>query len=667
MNRRAVDDISLKRLLWMAGIVIGASLPHWPTLPLWIPLLLITSVAWRLAGRLAGAPLPNRAFRLLFVLSALFAVLAQYRTINGLNAGSALLVVMIALKFLETSRQRDQLVLIMISYFLVFAGLLYQSSFVTGAYVIGFAWLTTVGLLQLGRRGDLMRNGPTAKLAGRLLVQATPIMIVLFLLFPRLPGPLWAIPGTATSGTSGLSDSMSPGDITELGLSDEVAFRVDFHGQPPRAEDLYWRGPVLTHFNGRTWTRREGIWQRAETTLRHSGEPVEYRVMLEPQRQAWIFALDMPARWSAPGRQNIGMQSDYQLRAFFRNSSASRFDYEVTSYTDYTAMEPLNASEKALYLELPEGFNPRTRAMTAEWRAEGLSAGEIIERALSVFRDNGFFYTLTPPPLGVNSVDDFIFETKEGFCEHYASAFTIMMRAAGIPARVVTGYQGGELNSLGSYYIIRQSNAHAWTEVWLENRGWVRVDPIVAVAPERISLGSSSSALDGSLAPGSAFSRISWLRDAALAWDAVNTYWHDWIVNYGPQLQRALLESLGFERPRWGQMFAIAIAATTGCLTLLAAYSAWQSRRRGPADPAEQLFAKFARQLRRVKVAPRTASEGPVAFGNRAARSAPTYAEPIERIVHAYLRARYEPDAQGRGLAELRALVGEFRPARSSA
>jgi transglutaminase-like putative cysteine protease len=659
-------DISLNRLLWMGGIVLGASLPHWPTLPLWAPAMLASSVLWRIGSKTVGLPFPSRPVRYALAAAAVLAVAWEFRTLNGLNAGSALLVVMIALKFLESRSHRDQLVLMMISYFLVFAGLLYQRNFVSGTYVLAFVWVTTIGLLQLGRRGSLMRAWPTAKFAARLLLQATPVMVVLFLLFPRLPGPLWAMPGDLSSGATGLADTMSPGDITNLGLSDEVAFRVEFLDDPPPPNQLYWRGPVLSNFNGRTWSRREGMWQQAEKTLEFFSEPIHYRVMLEPSEHSWAFALEMPSLVSASRGLGLRMQSDYQLRAYAPRGFGTRLDYEVTSHTGYRANEVLDARQLEPYLALPPDFNPRTLAMMTAWKEESLDAHGLIARALDFFRTDEFFYTLAPPALGQHSIDEFLFETKEGFCEHYASAFAFMMRAAGIPSRVVTGYQGGELNYIGSYYIIRQSDAHAWSEVWLEGEGWVRVDPVGAVAPERIALGTSRTALSGNRGPGTALTRLSWARQLVLAWDAVNTYWTNWIVGYGPRLQRALLEKLGFDRPRFAGTFALAIGATIACLILLRVYLQWSSRTRHSPDAAEQCFARFMQRLKRVEIAPRAPTETPQAFAARAAGGLPSSAAKIRQIVATYLTARYEPDADGDNLASLEALVAEFKPMRNA-
>ncbi|MGD8810403.1 MAG: DUF3488 and transglutaminase-like domain-containing protein, partial [Gammaproteobacteria bacterium] len=466
-RRRQTDNISLRRLGWMGAVVVGASIPHWAALPAWIPALLVVSIAWRIAASSLNLPLPNRPIRFVLAGSAFSLTFFEYQTINGLDAGSALLVVMIALKFLESQTQRDQLVLMLISYFLVFAGLLREDTALSGVYLLVFVWLTTVGLMQLGRRGDLMRTRFTTRLAGRMLLQSVPIMIALFVLFPRLPGPLWQTNESEDAGSTGLSDSMAPGDITNLGLSDEIAFRVAFADSAPAAQDLYWRGPVLAEFDGRTWTPRRGMWLNARNTLSFRGEPVQYTVSLEPGKRRWAFALEMPAEWSTSRRRNIVMRSDYQLVTFGAEPPSSRLSYDVTSYSDFTAAEPLTASQQAVYLRLPEGYNPRTAELMDALRRDAGSPTEIVNKALSYFSDGEFFYTLTPPPLGRDSVDDFLFATKEGFCEHYASAFTVMMRFAGIPARVVTGYHGAELNPYGQYYIVREYNAHAWAEVWL--------------------------------------------------------------------------------------------------------------------------------------------------------------------------------------------------------
>ena len=661
-------SIENKRLLWTTAIVVGASLPHWPSLSPWIPALLLLCVAWRLAVGFYDWRPASRIVRLPLSLGAFLAVLFQHRTLNGVEAGSALLVVMIALKVLESRSQRDQLVLIMICYFLMFAGLLSDRGPLTAAYTVVLVWLATVALIQIGRRGELLPYRATGLFSGRLLLHAMPLMIALFILFPRLPGPLWALPGSTSSGATGLNDTMSPGDITNLALSDEVAFRVEFEGRPPRARDLYWRGPSLSEFNGRTWSMQQGTMRRGErvaATIEYRGEPTSYRVMLEPNGRNWAFALDMPREWS--GDSSLRMGSDYQLGFFFGGPRPRNFDYSVTSHVDYRAREPLTEGERATFRALPERGNPRARELAESWLADSPSGATIVERAMAYLRSQPFAYTLTPPALGAQPVDEFLFETREGFCEHYASALTFLLRAAGLPARVVMGYQGGELNALGGYYIVRQTDAHAWTEVWLEDQGWIRVDGVAAVAPERVAFGYDGFGSGGVTAAAAAL-RARWSRPVALLWDAVNTRWQAWIVGYGPELQRSLLETLGFTSLRRAQRSAVllglAVVATLTLLIGLSAYLSWRRRPRGGVDAAALCFARFVRQLPPLDVPGGTPTEGPRAYAERAAVALPHAAAPIRAVADLYLRARYEPDTDGAALAALAAAVAAFRGAR---
>jgi transglutaminase-like putative cysteine protease len=660
----ATPAAELARLLWTIAIVAGATLPHWPMLPFWVPLLLGVAIAWRLAIAALEWPVPIRTLRLLLALAAFCTVLFSYRTINGVEAGSALLVVMIALKVLESRGRRDQLVLIMLSYFLLFASLLTAQGPFTAVYLLLLVWLTTVGLVQLSRRGPLLQLRSTGPLAGRLLLQSLPVMLALFVLFPRLPGPLWAVQGTSTSATSGLGDTVNPGDLTSLALSDEIAFRVEFSSPPPPARDLYWRGPSMTNFDGRTWSMSIGDRPRnVAASIEYLGAPTEYRVMLETTGRNWVFALEMPKL--APDEHTLRMGGDYQLRTLPGIPRGTRLDYRVTSYTHFRALEPLGETDREMFSRLPPESSPRTRALVQSWLADKPRPEQVIERGMDYLRSQPFFYTLTPPRLGDQPVDEFLFDTREGFCEHYASAFTLMMRAAGLPARIVTGYQGGELNGVGGYYIIRQSDAHAWTEVWLEGRGWVRVDPVSAVAPERVALGSWRSALAGERVPGTALGRLEWVRRALLVWDAAATTWNEWVIGYGPQLQRGLLDALGMGGAtgpeRWSKLMLLCVGAMLAGSLLLTVQLALRRRRRTPPDEAARELAAFARRLARLDVTPRAPTEGPAAYGARAESRLPDAAVEIRAIIAAYLRARYESDADLSALAELRTRVAAFR------
>jgi transglutaminase-like putative cysteine protease len=568
---------------------------------------------------------------------------------------------MVSLKFLEARTQRDHALLTVIAYFLVFASLLVGGGVIKGLYLFGFVWITTLGLLQVGRQGALLPTMPTGKLAGRLLLQSLPLMVVMFLLFPRLAGPLWALPGDTSSGATGLSGSMSPGDITDLALSDEIAFRVEFTGQTPTASDLYWRGPVLSKFDGRAWDQFDGMRAGVQDTIEYNGETSNYVVKLDTVRNGWLFALEMPQTWdNLSGRAPIRIDSDYQLRVGGFGGSAGRVNYSVTSHSNFRAMEALDEGDVDLFRRLPTNGNPRTRALVDSFLEDSPDTDTIVARALDVFRQDGFFYTLTPLPLGEHTADEFIFDTQEGFCEHYASAFAIMLRMAGIPTRVVTGYQGGELNSMGDYYIIRQSDAHAWTEIWTPEQGWYRVDPIQAVAPDRIAFGSQRISFQGERTIASQIRRMRWLRRAALAWDAANNFWDDWVIGYGPRLQRSLLEWLGFDRPRWRELLVMTVAAATVLTLALAVYLGLRTRRLNARDPAARSFEKFTRRLRQLKVEPMRDGETPSAYARRAAAALPERADPIRAITESYLQARYEPDWKGKALAGLKSRVNAF-------
>ncbi len=592
----------------------------------------------------------------------------SYRTINGVEAGSALLVVMIALKVLESKGRRDQLVLIMLSYFLLFASLLTARGPFTGIYLLLLVWLTTIGLLQLSRRGPLLPMRSTGALAGRLLLQSLPLMLALFVLFPRLPGPLWAIQGTSTSATSGLGDTVNPGDITSLALTDEIAFRAEFLSPPPPARDLYWRGPTMTNFDGRTWSMSIGDRRNVAATIEYLGAPTEYRVMLETNGpQLGVRARDAEARSRrAAAADGQRLSASYVPRNPARHASRLHVDL-VHAFSRARAARRERARDVP---QAPAGKQPadaRARTKLARRQPETRASDRARRWTICALSRSSTRSRL--PALGDQPVDEFLFDTREGFCEHYASAFTVMMRAAGLPARVVTGYQGGELNGVGGYYIIRQSDAHAWTEVWLEGRGWVRVDPVSAVAPERVALGSWRSALAGERVPGSALRRLEWVRRALLVWDAAATYWNEWVIGYGPQLQRGLLDALGLDSPagseRWSKLLLLCVGAMLAGSLLVTLQLAWRRRRRTPVDEAARQLTAFTRRLARLDVAPRALTEGPAAYAARAQSRLPHAAADIGAIVSAYLRARYERDSDRSALAELRARVASFRAARA--
>lgn len=629
--------------------------PHLPRMPLWISLLTLACLSWRMAAAVRGWAAPWQWLRLLLALFGLAAVVGSYGTINGIEAGSALLVVMMDMKILETRQRRDYQVLMFISYFLILAQLLYEPGIWTVLYMAAAVWLTTTALMQSVRRGPALPPWRAARLVARMLAFAVPVMAVLFVLFPRVPGPFWSMPTRGGSATTGLTDTMSPGAISKLSQSDAVAFRVSFADRVPVPRQRYWRGPVLHEFDGVTWREPARLPVR-ELSARPVGPAISYRITMEPHDRTWLLALDYPGGWSAP---RAFLTYDYQLLS--RRPIDQLTAYDAISYPDSPIGVDLGAMERRIDLALPRERNPRTIALAKELRDSYTDDRQLVQAVLARFTREPYVYTLRPPALrGAHPVDEFLFETRRGFCEHYASSFTTLMRAAGIPARVVTGYQGGELNPLNNRMTVRQSDAHAWSEVWLPGAGWQRVDPTAAVAPNRIELSLADAVPYADLAPGRLLRSVPLLQNLQQAWDAVDSAWNEWILGYGPDQQLALLRSLGVSKPDWRSLTALLGAILVAFLIGLTLWSAWRYRP-PPADEVQRLYRRYTQRLARRGIR-REPWEGPLHYCDRAAAGLPAFAGAIQRITTCYLRLRYEGRTEPAELDRMRALVRAFRP-----
>jgi transglutaminase-like putative cysteine protease len=469
------------------------------------------------------------------------------------------------------------------------------------------------------------------KLAGTLLLQAVPFMLILFVLFPRVQGPLWGLPRDAFSGLTGLSDSMSPGTINSLSQSDAIAFRVEFDGTPPPKREMYWRGPVLAHLDGRTWRPGPLLMVTAApyAPLPFSPE-YTYTITLEPHNKPWLFALEQPHDMP-PGAFRT---SDYQFHA--RAPVRERLRYDLHSYTQVTQAEdsPLIL---ATARRLPEGLNPRTRKLGAGWTADASSPEQRVQRGIDFLRNQRLTYTLRPPLTGEHVADEFLFDSKRGFCEHFAAAFVVLMRAADIPARVVTGYQGGERNPIDNTWVIRQSDAHAWAEVWLDGQGWQRVDPTAAAAPARIEENLAAAVPAGDPLPFLSGPGLEWLRDLRFRWWAVNNVWNQWVLGFDPERQLELLAQLGMEAPDWRKMMLWLGGLSVLVLLGLSALLLW---RRPRLDPAQRAWRKVSRRLAKHRLACRP-WEGPHDYANRVAAELPAAADDIRAIAALYAELRY--------------------------
>ena len=631
---RGTDGSLLASLPWTIGALGFSLVPHVPYFGIWISATFVACATWRYVIEKRRGLLPSRWLRGGLALGCFLGVFGTYSAISGVGPGSALLAIMAAMKLLETRKRRDQFVLLFISIFLVMSSLLREQYLWSLPYLlVSTLIILTAWLRMSAEKSETAKQSFTT--GGRLLLYAAPLAIVMWVFFPRLASPFWAVPIDTSQATSGLSDTMSPGDISSLSMSDAVAFRVRFDDEIPESRDRYWRGLVMTQFNGRTWAGSEPrMDSSAIRQISVRGDPVSYEVTMEPTRQQWIFAMEMPTDWTLE-RTFMGPQQQLSSVAPIEQ----RVAYKVVSYPDYVLQSGLTSLARQWYTSVPESGNERSRDLARAMRAEAASDTAYIDAVLAKFHEEEYFYTLQPPALGSDPVDRFLFDTRQGFCEHYASAFAFMMRSAGIPSRVVLGYQGGEINPMGGRLIVRQSDAHAWTEVWLERYGWYRVDPTSAVAPERIEYGVRGAAIDG-VGVGWGFTAPSkLLQQLTMTWDALNAQWNEWVLGYGPDTQSRFMEWLGMANPNWRKMLLTLVVSVVSLVLVISGLM--MLRYRAPAkDRASVLYDRFVKKTGLERRTGETALE----YARRAKSDGALPGNAVTAVTIAYLDARYGPD-----------------------
>lgn len=654
--------ITNRRVLF--GLMAAGSLavaPHALELPPWIVAVFAAGMAWRYIHEVFHRYRPGRIMLTVLMLLVAAAVYRQYHSLLGRDPGMGLLITLLGLKFLEIKTTRDFIVSLFLFHLVLLGSFLYSQSFWLGAWALLSVTISTATLIQLMQPTGLP-SAQRLRLAGAMLAKALPLMIIVYLLFPRISGTLWGLPTDAYAGLTGIPDVMQPGNIRRLSESSDIAFRVTFDGAIPPARELYWRGLVLTETNGHSWRHgTEGM--SAKVSFFPLGNPVTYHVILEPSNKPWMPALDLPA--TIP--RNARYRPDFTLR--YDEPVRERFDYTLTSYGRYRT-GTIDQSERERDLQLPATLSPRVRALADEWRRDAIGSLQVAQAALDYFHRENFVYTLHPPLLGDDPVDEFLFDTRRGFCEHYASAFVTLMRAAGIPSRVVVGYLGGELNTAGDYMIVRQSDAHAWAEIWTTERGWVRVDPTSAVAPERIELGldavrrlEQEGVALGSL-PEAAVLRalkLSWLenivRHARWYWDFTNLTWYRWVVDYGKERQEHFLSLLGLDDVFWGRLLGLLVSGVL-LVTLGGIFVSLRAKK--SVDPALTLYRRFCRKLARAGLV-RAPHEGALDFARRCVQRRPDLKDCIENITQGYTRMRYGRTVNAQEWRELKQQVSIFR------
>jgi transglutaminase-like putative cysteine protease len=606
-------------LLLIAALMVLA--PHFAHLPLWVSLAVCATLLWRAAITWRGKRMPPMWLLVPVAVAAMAGVYLTYRTLLGRDAGVAMLTLLLAFKLLEMRAKRDLFVVIFLSFFVLLTSFFYSQTMPTALFMAATIIVLLTAQQSFQYTGTVPPLARRLRTSAKLFLLAAPLALLMFVGFPRVQGPLWGMPGDAHSGRSGISDSMAPGTLSSLAQSDEVAFRVRFLDQAPPQNQLYWRSIVLGDYDGRTWTRvprRRGA-QRTDIAISVRGQAVRHEVTMEPTGKRWLALLELTGpRFSVPG---FNVRESDEMEQFTMEPVARRVRYAASAYVDFQLQANEQPENLMRWLELPDGFNPRTLALAQQLKqavpptANGQpDAGQLSRQVLSMFRRDTFNYTLQPPLAGRDMVDDFLFTSKAGFCEHYSGAYVVLMRAMGVPARVVTGYQGGEMNPLDGYLTVRQSDAHAWAEIWLPSQGWRRVDPTGAVAPERIARNLARALPAPSAFGFGQFIALqndpdSWLAQLRFRYAALNNSWNQWVLDYNPDRQRSFLAELGSVFGNWRS--ALGAALVCALVSLLH----WRRQRR-PAAPLDGLYQAFCRLQARHGYA-RRPDEGPLSYAAR--------------------------------------------------
>ncbi len=658
LNRLQNPRVQPAALILLLGLLL-VIFPNFSHLPLWLSSVMISLILWRGCYELQLCAIPNKIILFILTLMLLAGIIFSYHTLVGRNAGSAMLLGLLCLKLFEIKSFRDVALIINLALFSIVINFLFDQSIpvaFTMLFVLIFLFTALISFQHDYKELNQVKPLPLKliranekqhfKLAFKMLSQAIPFAIILFILFPRVNGPLWGLPEDAFSGTTGLSDKMSPGRISQLSNNSSVAFRVKFDSTIPSANKLYWRGPVMWNFDGYDWTapvnERFALNKFKFTAL---DKKIQYSITLQPHNDYWMLALDIPSTLPA----NSQLSTDMQVLSVLPIQKLKRYD--LSSYTDYVL--PANSKiSMQRYLKLPQpysneqGSNLYKSRLLINKLKDPANPRETVNNVINYFATQNFYYSRKPPLLYNNPIDEFLFETKRGYCEHYASSFTVLMRLAGIPARVVTGYQGGEMNPIDNFMTIRQSDAHAWSEVFLGEKGWVRIDPTAAIPSENIENTDDALRLNSNRKKPAHLFKLTWLskqmKQMRFAWDAVNNRWNQWVLGYNNKRQKAFFAAIGIPEITWqglSQLLFSILAVLTGILALIIF-----SNKKTHNDDVQLYYSKFLKKLMKHGLI-KELSEGADDFCQRAVSKLPRHQAVIEQITHLYQQLRYsEPN-----------------------
>jgi len=659
MNR-SYRNINFRKLdkqqhyVLMAFLLLSA-IPHFFNLSLAISLFFFSILLFRLVTRLLSYKEHPRWMNYIFLATGLVIVVSEYSGVIGKDFGVSLLVAMLALKILEIKTYRDAYVLLFLTGFMLVTHFLYTQEMFIAFYVFTLTFLMLFLFLWFNQLHQKISFHRLFLTIVKISFQAIPVMVILFVFFPRLDGPLWGFDQQTGLAVTGISGNISPGSISQLSKSSATAFRVKFDDADkiPEPEQRYWRGPVIIETDGVNWKAEEKP-LAAEIRYQAAGEPVSYQITTEASNQHWVFALDLPA--TIP--EQTFVTRDYAVRS--KEKIQKRTTYNFTSYPEYlantTSTEQLDAA-----LSLPGGITDRMQQFVDTLKLGSSSNEDFVQSVLNHFNTENFIYTLSPPPLTANPADEFLFETRKGFCEHYATSFVLLMRIAGIPARVVAGYQGGEWNSAGNHLIVRQSDAHAWTEIWLGDKGWVRIDPTTAVAPERIERSidpeqfQEGAPVIFKISSQGMFG--SFLKQAVFMADALDLNWHRWVVGFSRERQNYFLRSTGLDFLEGYKLGLSAIGLSF--LAIIIMLILFRGKIIDRRDPAKKLWDKFIHKLNKRGVSCKPA-DGPQTVARNAGQILTENSNSINLISRMYIQLRYGKTYSHEQFKTLKKLISDF-------
>lgn len=648
------DRLDLKPLTISLAI---ATFPHIPRLPWWIIIWCFFFWCYSFSVHAGDftKPVLRKWILVILTIAGIAGILLEYRTVLGQSAGIGLISIMASLKLLEVKSRRDLIITAFIIYFVIITNLLFSTSVLMTLYMFFSVFVNTAVLVLCSQA--YLKKQTCMKISASLLIRALPLMIIMFVFFPRIQGTLWK--GLrVNSGKAGFSDTLSPGSVSDLAVTGELAFRAEFNGKKPDVTELYWKGIVFGYFDGRSWKR--SLSYSLPQYRSNTETELDYTVTLEPNNSRYMFITGCPV--SLPAGTEI--LSDGTLRS--KSIITDRLQYRILSEKFCDGLKWIEPSPE--FTSLPRYGNNLSLNQAKRWTNAHLSEEEILAAALDFFKTGGYIYSLAPPPLLTeDTIDEFLFSTKKGYCEHYASAFAFLMRAAGIPSRVVGGYLGGDVNPVGGHMTITQDKAHAWVEVFLEKKGWTIVDPTSVVVPDRFTRGLSSAVPAEEMPimmtlPENRFIGKIWKKTAYL-FDYVNHGWNQFIIGYTYSKQKNFFELIGINPGKvTGSLFLVSIMLFSSMAVFLVV---WRVKLTDPLrknDPVKWGWLRFCQKLEKKGIS-RDLNEGPLEFLSRMGSLRPDKKKDAELIVKQYIRLRYSDKVNDPEIVSaFLIMVGKFRP-----